>query len=52
LSEDGNVLEYSFTVTDPVIFIEPITLERRREWTPGVDIVPYDCAAQWEDSAD
>ena len=51
VSEDGNVLNYSLTVTDPIVFIEPFTLERPREWTPGVALVPYDCVAQWDGSS-
>ena len=51
LSEDETVLNYSFTATDPVIFTQPITLTRARRWTPGIEIVPYNCVAKWEDSA-
>ncbi len=51
LAED-NVLDYSFTATDPVVFSQPITLERGRRWTPGVELELYDCVAVWTDSAE
>ena len=46
VSED-DVLNYVLTVTDPVMFVEPFTMERPREWTPGVELVPYNCVAEW-----
>ncbi len=51
LSADENVLNYSFTATDPVMFTQPITFERQRLWTPGVELVPYNCAASWDNAA-
>jgi hypothetical protein len=41
-------LEHVFTVTDPIIFTQPITFERARRWTPGVEIVPFNCVARWD----
>ena len=49
LAETGDVLNYSLTVTDPVMFVGPFTLERPREWTPGVELVPFNCIAEWAD---
>jgi len=50
-SSEDNTLHYSFTSTDPVMFTQPITLTRQRRWTPGIEIVPFDCVAKWEDAA-
>ena len=52
VAEDGNRLNYSITITDPVVFPEPITLESFRLWTPGVQIPPFNCVLDWEDAAD
>jgi hypothetical protein len=51
VSNDGQTLNYTLTITDPVVFTQPFTLERTREWTPGVEIEPFDCIANWQDSA-
>lgn len=48
-SEDGNDLDYSLTVFDPVMFTRPFTVEDNRYWAPGRDIPPYDCVVDWED---
>jgi hypothetical protein len=48
-SAEDNTLHYSFTSTDPVMFTQPITLTRQRRWTPGIEIVPFNCIAKWED---
>jgi len=48
LSGAGDVLNYSITITDPTMFIEPLTFERARAWTAGVELVSYDCIAHWE----
>jgi hypothetical protein len=40
-------LHYTITVTDPEIFTRPMTFERTRPWTPGVELVPFNCAASW-----
>ena len=50
-SDGGNVLHYSLTVTDPVVFNEPFTLGTTRPAVPGVEILPYECFIDWEDSA-
>ena len=46
LAETGDVLNYALTVTDPVMFVEPFVLARPREWTPGVELVPYNCVPE------
>ena len=50
VNDDGRQLNYSLTVTDPIMFIEPFTLQRTRQWTPGVEIELYDCVPHWENS--
>ena len=50
VSEDGQTLNYSITIDDPEIFTRPFTLDRFREAAPGVEIEPFDCVLQWQDS--
>ena len=50
VNDDGRQLNYFLTVTDPIMFIEPFTLQTARQWTPGVEIEPYNCAPHWENS--
>ena len=52
VSDGGNVLTHSITVTDPVVFNRPYTLERTRTWMPGYEIQPYNCVVEWEDPGD
>jgi hypothetical protein len=52
VSDDGNTLQYSVTVSDSAMFTRPFTIEDTRNWTPGREMPPYDCAVDWEDSAD
>ena len=40
-SEDGNDLEYSLTVFDPLVFTRPFTVEDNRYWARR-RIPPYD----------
>ena len=47
LSEEGDRLNYAITITDSIMFTAPFTIERTRGWTPGVEIEPYDCVAEW-----
>ncbi len=51
LSENGNFLNYSIEVTDPIVLTESITLiERSRAWTPGVELEgPYNCIYDWQE---
>lgn len=51
-AEGGNRLNYTNTITDPVVFPGPVTLESYRLWTPGVRIPPFNCVLDWEDAAD
>ena len=48
-AEDDEALRYTLTATDPIMFTQPITFERSRPWTPGVELVPFNCAASWSD---
>ena len=50
VSEDDTNLEYSITATDPVMFNSPITIELLRSWTPGIEVPPYNCLAEWDGS--
>ena len=50
VAEGGERLNYSITITDPVVFPGPVTLESFRPWTPGVQIPPYNCVLEWVDS--
>ena len=50
LSEEGTLLEYSITFTDPTIYREPFTLDRLRRWTPERELEPFNCVAEWEAS--
>jgi len=43
LSEDGRRLHMQFTLTDPVMFREPLVLERTRLFTPDVDLLDAPC---------
>lgn len=47
--ENGEWLDYTFTITDPVMFAEPVTLTMPRRWIPGVDLFEFDCIPEWED---
>ena len=51
ISDGGNRLDYSIVIDDPVVLTEPFMLESFREWTPGVEIPPYNCVIAWEDPA-
>ena len=51
-SEEDEALDYSIIATDPVNFTEPITLGRMRPWTPGVELVPFNCAAAWGEAGE
>ncbi len=48
-SDDGRILNYELTATDPEIFTEPVVLDRIWIWVPGEVIRPYDCAWNRED---
>lgn len=50
--EENGVLNYELTITDPVMFTEPFTHRSDWRWTPGIEVEPYDCAAEWEEPVD
>lgn len=50
LATEGDLLNYSITITDPVMLKEPFTLEWTRQWAPGIEFEIYDCVAEWEGS--
>jgi len=43
-SADGARLDYTLTVTDPALFLEPTTLTKSWIWVPGDRVQPFDCA--------
>ena len=43
LSDDGRRLHMQFILTDPVMFREPLVLERTRIFTPEVDLLDAPC---------
>ena len=45
LSEDGTRLRLQFTLSDPVMYREPLTFERTRLFTPGVSLEDALCEA-------
>ena len=45
-SPDGYVLNYTVTAIDPVVFTEPVELNRAWIWVPGEEIRPFNCV--WE----
>lgn len=49
VADDGSRLDYSMIATDPVMFSEPIRLERAWLWQPGTEMFEFDCVPEWED---
>ncbi len=45
LSEDGTRLHMQFTLTDPMMYYEPLTFERTRLFTPEVSLEDAPCEA-------
>ena len=43
LQDDGSRLDYTMTVTDPVMFTEPVLLDKSWLWLPSVTVEPFDC---------
>jgi hypothetical protein len=43
LQDDGGRLDYTMTVTDPVMFTEPVLLDKSWLWLPAVTVEPFDC---------
>ena len=55
LSADQRRLDYEMSVTDPVIFTEPVTQYSAWDWRPGETVKPYNCVdtpGSWSDSRD
>ena len=51
-SEDGRTLHYEITITDPVVFTDPIHMEYTREALPGAELPPFNCIVEWRDNSD
>ena len=51
VSDDGSQLNYSIVANDPIVFTAPVELERAWLWEPGIELMPYDCVAQWGDTS-
>lgn len=47
LSADSALLNYSITITDPVVFKRPFTIDSTRDWAPGVEIEALNCVTEW-----
>lgn len=41
---DGSRLDYSYTVTDPATFTEPVVMEKSWVSLSGIAVEPYDCS--------
>jgi hypothetical protein len=48
VADDDSRLDYSIVATDPVMFSEPIRLERAWLWQPGTEMFEFDCVPEWE----
>jgi hypothetical protein len=46
LSDDESRLDWQATISDPVNFTEPVTLNGHWVWVPGEQIKPYECTLQ------
>ena len=49
VSEGGDRLDYSMTVTDPVNLIEPLTFSKHWVWYPDAEVEDYACSIEAED---
>ena len=49
VSEQGERLDYSMTVTDPVNIIEPVTFSKHWVWYPDAEVGEYECSVEAED---
>ena len=50
VADDDSQLNYSIVATDPVMFSEPIRLERAWRWQPGTEMFEFDCVPEWENA--
>jgi hypothetical protein len=48
LATEGGRLNYSITITDPIMLNKPFTLEWTRQWMPEIELEPYDCVVDWQ----
>ncbi len=44
-TENGSRLQYELTVIDPMVFTEPVILQKSWIWLPDVTLDPYECAS-------
>jgi hypothetical protein len=49
VTEAGDRLDYSITITDPVNLLEPMTFEKHWVWYPDAVVGTYDCLTAAED---
>ena len=49
LSRQGDRLDYSITISDPVYLIEPMTFGKHWVWYPDAEVGVYDCLIAAED---
>ena len=52
IADGGETLNYSIMIADAAVFAESFTIDATRDWAPGVEIAPYNCAFEWEEPAD
>jgi hypothetical protein len=50
VADDDSRLDYTIVATDPVMFTEPVRLERAWRWQPGTEMYEFDCVGEWERS--
>ena len=48
VADDDSRLDYTLVATGPVMFREPVRLERSWLWQPGLEMYEFDCVAEWE----
>lgn len=50
VADDDSRLDYTIVATDPVMFAEPVHLERAWRWQPWRQMYEFECVAEWEGS--
>jgi hypothetical protein len=50
VADDDSRIDYTIVATDPVMFAEPVRLERAWRWQPGTEMYEFDCVAEWQGS--
>jgi hypothetical protein len=48
VADDDSRLDYTIVATDPVMFTEPVRLERAWRWQPGTEMYEFGCVAEWQ----